>query len=983
MNKEDKGIMRHIVVNIIILLLMTFLILILSRQENYARQLVQIKEYTNELSARTGKHVEDVFTDKRNAIEAIAYLYGEAMGDLTYNRTYLRRLEESSGFDRIRFIDLNGDSYTSDGKIAEVSDRDYYQEGIKGNSGSTVVLLSRVNSERLIGFYAPIYHDNELCGVMAGFLNEDTVSDILKTNLYGYPAETMIVSKEGRILGRYKDGQTTYIEQMDELHSHVNEREWQSVSEALAAQQQYSFEYRSGSDKTVCYLLPIEGTEWMLYQKFPPEAAKEIAESVTNDERFAMFLFAIVILWFGVQMLYTIKKKIDLDHKKQAGNKITTLLKSVSDDYICLIDVNLKTEMEEQFRMYDGTYLEDWAKGNFDYNHCIESYANDFVTENDRPRFLAATRLSQLKKVLAAQKTFYIEYDAILAGEERRLQSRFTISRDNPQEEHMLAGIRDITEDVREKRKQQTSMNLILSAASTVYPFILEVNLSKDIARTVYNRGIVNYGKMEDMSMEDLLEDLKKTILNKDDYENVLATMQRAAQIEAYKQGKRDLHIQVRQLADDGEMHWMEIRNILMMGQDEDLYSISMVRCVDEDLKLTEELREAKDAAESANRAKSTFLFNMSHDIRTPMNAIMGFSEMAEKYSADPEKVRDCLEKIHVSGEHLLKLINNVLDMARIESGKMTLNVQAHHIPTSMKKVEYIFHADVERKKQNLRVEWDIQDEIAFFDMLYMNQIELNLISNAIKYTPEGGEIIYSVKQTGRENGKAVYRCSVRDNGIGMSKEFCQRVFDAFERENSSMTNGIEGSGLGLSITRRLVEEMGGSITCSSEPEKGSEFVCTFHFLIGSKKDLPEYNGGEEKFPDTAGMRVLLVEDNLLNREISHDILKNEGFIVEEAEDGDIAVEKIKQAPKGYYRVILMDIQMPRMNGYEATRKIRALPAEYDCDIPIIAVTANAFEEDRQNAMDAGMNGHIAKPIRLKELRQQLAHCLQDVKHNS
>lgn len=973
---EEKGIMRHIVVNVIILMLMTFLILIFSRQENYARQILQIKEYTGELSERTSKHIEDVFDDKMNAIEAIAYLYGEAMGDLAYNRTYLKELEKNSGFDSIRFIDVNGDSYTSDDKIAVVSDRDYYLEGIKGNSGITVVLLSRINSERLIGFYAPVYNNNRLCGVMAGFISEDTVSDILKTGLYGYPVDTMLVNKEGRILGRYKEGQVTYLEQMSELKPHVSEKEWKKVLTAITYHKKLDFEYRNGKEKTVCYLMPIEGYDWMLYQMFPAEAAGEMAESITNDERFAMFLFAIVLVWFAVQMIYIVKKKINLDHKKEAGNKITTLLKSISDDYICLIDVNLKTETEEQFRMADGVSLEDWAKGNYDYTHCIESYAREYVTEKDREQFIAATKLSQLRTVLAVQKAFYIEYDADIAGEQRRLQGKFVINRDNAKEEHMLIGIRDITENVREKMKQRTSMNLIVSAASTVYPFIMEANLSKNVAHTVYNKGLVNFGKMEDVSMDEMIEDLKKTVPEKEDYEKLVRTMQRTAQMEAYRQGKQELHIQIRQLGDDGKLHWMEIRNILMKGQDEDLYSISMVRCVDEELELTEELRKAKDAAESANRAKSTFLFNMSHDIRTPMNAIMGFSEMAEKYIGDADKVKDCLEKIHISGEHLLKLINNVLDMARIESGKISLNMQAHHIPTTMKNVEYIFHADLARKKQTLTVACDIQDEIAFFDMLYMNQIELNLISNAVKYTPEGGKIVYSVTQTGREEGMATYRCSVKDNGIGMSREFCENVFEAFERENSSIISGVEGSGLGLSITKRLVEEMGGTISCVSEQGKGSEFICIFRFKIGTEEDLSDRKGFEGELPGVEGMRVLLVEDNLLNREISRDILENEGFSVEEAEDGDIAVEKVKQAPKGYYRVILMDIQMPRMNGYEATRQIRSLPAEYDCDIPIIAVTANAFEEDRQNAMDAGMNGHIAKPIRLRELKEQLARCL-------
>ena len=401
-----------------------------------------------------------------------------------------------------------------------------------------------------------------------------------------------------------------------------------------------------------------------------------------------------------------------------------------------------------------------------------------------------------------------------------------------------------------------------------------------------------------------------------------------------------------------------------------------MTRCIDDDVRRTAELRQAKEAAESANRAKSTFLFNMSHDIRTPMNAIMGFSSLAEKYVNDPARVADCLQKINLSGQYLLHLINSVLDLAYIESGKATLDIRAHDIPAMLENVKYVFQADLQKKQLTLDVACDVQDPVAYFDALKMNQIELNLIGNAIKYTPAGGHITYTVSQTGSGSGTADYRFAVKDNGIGMSEEFRRRIFDAFERENNSVVSGIEGSGLGLAITKRLVEELGGAITCRSEPGKGSEFVCTYTLRTGTAADAaPEQPESGERL-HAAGRRVLLVEDNALNREISREILSDAGFLVEEADDGDAAVEKVRWSAPGHYDLILMDVQMPRMDGYEATRRIRALPDPQLSHIPILAVTANAFAEDRQAALEAGMDGHIAKPVSVQALELAIARLL-------
>ena len=398
---------------------------------------------------------------------------------------------------------------------------------------------------------------------------------------------------------------------------------------------------------------------------------------------------------------------------------------------------------------------------------------------------------------------------------------------------------------------------------------------------------------------------------------------------------------------------------------------------IEKETRQQEQLEQAIQRAEAANRAKSTFLLSMSHDLRTPMNAIIGYAALADQHYQEPQEVKTCLGKLRRASEVLLKIINDVLDLASIESGKLTLDIQPHHLCQTAAELEPVFSAELKKKKLSFTVDCDVQDEIAYFDLLRMNQVDLNLISNAIKYTPEGGSICYTIRQIGAREGWATYRYSVRDTGIGMSPEFCAQAFDAFTRERNTTSAGIEGTGLGLSITKRLLTQMGGSITCRSEPGKGSEFIYTVSFRTGTPADLQPVERASGKDLDLSGRRVLLVEDNQLNREIACELLQREGLLVETAEDGTIAVDMVAASQPGYFDLVLMDIQMPVMDGYEATRAIRRLPDQKLARIPIVAMTANAFEEDKKNALAAGMDDHLAKPINMNWLLETMARLLQ------
>ncbi len=388
------------------------------------------------------------------------------------------------------------------------------------------------------------------------------------------------------------------------------------------------------------------------------------------------------------------------------------------------------------------------------------------------------------------------------------------------------------------------------------------------------------------------------------------------------------------------------------------------------------ELEEALALAEQANKAKTIFLNNMSHDIRTPMNAIIGFTNLATKYIDDKEKVQDYLGKIGKSSNHLLSLINDVLDMSRIESGKVHLEEKEENVIEILDGIENIVQADIQTKRLNFNIEKiNIQDEDVFCDKLRVNQILINLISNAIKFTESGGMINVTVtEKKATKKGYAIYEFKIKDTGIGISKEFLEEIFEPFTRERTSTVSGIQGTGLGMSITKNLVDMMDGKITVKSEVGKGTEFVVKLEFKIQKES---KKNEEVKEAVDFKGKRILLAEDNLMNREIATEYLQDFGFLVENAENGKEACDILENAEPEYFDLVLMDIQMPVMNGFEATQKIRSFKDKKIANIPIIAMTANAFEEDKKAAENAGMNGHLAKPIDVEKLLDTLKKILK------
>ena len=385
--------------------------------------------------------------------------------------------------------------------------------------------------------------------------------------------------------------------------------------------------------------------------------------------------------------------------------------------------------------------------------------------------------------------------------------------------------------------------------------------------------------------------------------------------------------------------------------------------------------RKAQIQAEKANAAKSDFLFNMSHDIRTPMNALLGYNELMKRELTDP-KLLDYQEKMEQSGNLLLSIINNVLDMARIESGKVELDEDYVKIRDIYQGIYKIFQVEAEKKGIHLEMEYDVQHEHVICDETKNREIFLNLISNAVKYTASGGRVTIRITELDCDRDDYVrIRTQVIDTGIGMSEEFLPSLFDAFARERNTTVGKVAGTGLGMPIIKKYIDMMGGTIEAESKLGEGSKFTVTLEYRIADKSYYEQDTEKSSDMDETDrinGKHVLLAEDNDLNAEIAEFILEDMGLMVDRVEDGVQCVARIEQKPAGTYDLILMDIQMPNMDGYKATQAIRRLADKEKSGIPIIAMTANAFEEDRKKALEKGMNGHIAKPVDIEKMRKIL-----------
>lgn len=540
----------------------------------------------------------------------------------------------------------------------------------------------------------------------------------------------------------------------------------------------------------------------------------------------------------------------------------------------------------------------------------------------------------------------------------------------------------DLLENMQEMGREQAQVLESLAKSSI---FIARINLSDDTFRIVHNsdRGVLKGSK--EGSFTGFIRHIGKEAFHPDDYPMIRRLMDYGEFSDYIYSSNGSFEMEVR-LKEGSEWKWRRI-NFALAEEKNGVPQVVILSINDIDYakKQREQMKEAMELAykqaKQASAAKSEFLSNMSHDIRTPMNVILGMTQIAGKNTDNPEKIKDCLSKIEQASQHLLELINDVLDMSKIESGKIELNEKPVDIVELMKNVIFMVQDMAAKKSIESRINIDaLPKEMVICDPVRVQEILINLLSNAVKYTPEGRWISFTAKKTASLGGYNSYKFIVEDGGIGMSADFLDKIFEPFSREHTEQTQNIQGTGLGLSITKSIIDIMQGNIDVTSEREKGSRFEVSLRFRISGEKAY-EGENEEQTVPQDwdgklAGHRILLVEDNELNREIFVELVSSTGVEIDTSVNGLEGVERVREHEPGYYDMVFMDVQMPVMDGYEATKHIRELErerSEAQERLPIIALTANAFSEDSDKAVKAGMNAHLSKPISVPKLMSVMA----------
>lgn len=802
-------------------------------KKNEERNLKFIEEYTDELSYTTAEYIGNTFKDLMVSIREIAYLYGNVVNPPEADPEFLKEIEDTVNFDYVRFVSGDGIKYTSDGRSVRCQEEDYYIKGMQGRSGITEVASSRIDNQKLIGFYTPIYYEDKVAGVAVGFIDSKSVSRLLRTEISSHTANTYLLKRGGHVIGQYMTRDALEVENISELSDKIGVDNAERLKRAVTFRSSTSFIFGNYNNKSVGCVVPVPGTDYVLCQLFPSEASGYIIDKTKQDGYMLLFFVFASGLTYIIPLLWQFRRK-----KRKKDSKINELeqlfINSPSYIYSGIVLIN-KNTWEASRVLPDKSIYERVDMGN------------------------------------------WVQYEA-------RLMTY-----------------------VQDKDKKE------------VHAAIRKENLENLEPGASFN---ISYGSANE-----------------------------------YEPGKRHYYISTISVQNINKEEYVVI------------YSRDNTRNAERHMEQTELLKSALEKAEDANKAKSQFFLNMSHDIRTPMNAIIGFADLLEKYSDNPEKQKQYIDNIKSAGVYLLGLINNVLEMARIESGKISLDEELVNISEVMKSLQIIFKSEYEKKHLTInRTMKGSKHQYIYCDVTKLHEIYLNVISNAVKYTPDGGTISIDMEEyESDKEGYANFKTIIKDSGIGISEEFLPHIFDSFSREKTVTENKIIGSGLGMGITREYVELMGGTIDIESQLGVGTKVTIIIPHRLAdgiAEKKQP----GNINYNKLEGKRVLLAEDNELNREIATEILSDAGLIVETAEDGIKCVAALEKAEPGYYDLVLMDIQMPNMDGYKASRIIRALADDDKANIPIIAMTANVYETDKQKAFDAGMNGFTCKPIEVDKL---------------
>lgn len=971
--KSTKRIGNIIFASLVVLCVVFAFILFI--QDNNRRATEISVRSLRDATALSAQRIDEILEQCEREINTLAFLYEEILEDKDMRMEELEALAENSSFETVEYVDGNGIDMTAEGQTADVSDRHYFQDGMKGNSGIDVVFNSRITNENRVVFYAPLHYEGKVVGVLTGNYAEAQMEETLHNTFFDEDSRTFFCMRDGTIIAACNKNNysTENIFESESFNGGLTAEVEQELKAALLAGKEYEFQYDGTGGTGNAYVIPLKKSEWILIQTFPSQVT---ARFKADANRAGICLLAMLIGIFAVCLVvqqigsWRQKKKLVLENIEKSY-----VVDGITQIYRIFVQVDLE---KETYKYLAGT----------------------------RPRYTEFPREGS--------------YDAL--------------------RDHII----DLVEDADDRE----AMADLLTREG------IREKLGKDNNYLRYeHRNKYEKGKWDGFN----LICLKRV---KGVPTEVLFTCQDVTKVKEQEQRGYDA------------------------------------------------LREAYRAVESANRAKSEFLSNMSHDIRTPMNAIMGMTAIAAMNVDNPERVKDCLGKITSSSQHLLGLINEVLDMSKIESGKMILAEEEFNLSDIVEDIVTMFLPQTRAKNQDFQVNiTDITHEEIIGDSMRLQQVFINILGNAVKFTPEGGTITFGIREkTSGMHGCGCYVFTFEDTGIGMEESYMDKLFEPFVRADNSRTGKIEGTGLGMPIVKNIVQLMNGNIQVESKLDVGSKFTVTVYLRLNQSRDedvesltdlavlvadddqfacenacgilkdigmradwvldgaaavekllmareegndyaavildwkMPGMDGVEtareirakigtevpiiilsafdysdieqearaagvnafiskplfrsrliyvlkslmqttsEKYSDIEQLqrsdysdrRVLLVDDIEINLEIAEELLRQTGVTVEKAVNGREAVERVREMPAGYYDLVFMDIQMPEMNGYEAAAAIRASDRADLKTLPIVAMSADAFMDDVKHAQDAGMNGHVAKPVSIGNLLRAL-----------
>ncbi|MCM1570097.1 MAG: response regulator [Roseburia sp.] len=1089
-------------------------------EQNSRRTKEQNRDYAADSTRMKAEHIDHELNNALNRINTYAYFVGESLDEPMITAQMLSKMEENSEFDAIVFTDSEGVDYASDGRTADVTNRGFYKDGISGNSGIEIIFDPHFFKGTLAScFYAPVYYEERIIGVLRGvFLAEEYLRSMLATTYFGEEAQVFLCAPDGRVIAS-SDGTIYEGHLLDMLTETgmIDRTAANQVRQIFENGGEGAFACNSSSRTDNICAMYLSQNDYILVQTFP----KNVTQNMIEKENLVgiqleAILIALFVVYIVIILLRARRKRKQLEKENREKGYIISGVNTLFSRF-AMVDFE-----EDTYQYLAGTKPEEGEIAENGKYQDLTSYLAAYVEEGRRREFIDFMDKEAILSAMSEHNDLRYESCVIRDGHLKWEHMNIVcLERKDGRASKVLFIRQDVTE-LKEKelriqeeralanRKERQYQIAIMSNSFCNFEFNLtQDRVEQDIVRVIDGRKISlleRVGLTAPCRISECFEKWKQFVLAEslEDYSAVVNTEHLRR---CYEQGDREVIAEYwgRVLG----QNQMCVRQSFVMTRDDNTGDI-MVMVVSKDVteqvrkqrEQTQALQDALMQARHANKAKTTFLSNMSHDIRTPMNAIIGFSTIAVSHIDNREQVLNCLQKVLSSSNHLLSLINDILDMSRIESGKVQIKEQECNISEIMHNLVNIIQPQIKAKQLELFIDtWEVANEDVIADPLKLNQLFINLLSNAVKYTPAGGTVSFRIMQkTTFRHGYGDYTFIIKDNGIGMSPEFVEHIFEPFERESTVTQSGIQGTGLGMAITKNIVEMMNGTISVESEPEKGSTFTVelelklqdteknaeqikelkglralvvdddlntcdsvsrmlkqiglrsewttsgkeavyrarsaheegdSYHtFIIDwqmpglsgveTARRIREVIGSEaaiiiltayewsdieeeakaagvtafcakpmfmsdlkmallaannllekqEEAPewtlaDFSGRRILLVEDNELNREIAEAILEEAGFIVDTAPDGTDAVAIMEKAEENYYDAILMDVQMPIMDGYEATRTIRRLSRKDVKNLPIIAMTANALEEDKEAALKNGMNAHIAKPLNM------------------